>query len=179
MHKRVPVTTAFGKMDVFGTEDTVTHYNVYSNARSELGRKLSNFAKSPFKHPVYGDFVSMEGFHYWLSTGMKSARLREVYGMEAKNLGRAHKKVEMDDDVFKQRCLEALHCKLRDNPEIYQLLMESDTKKPLTHYYVFGNMARNAPGFKFMLKELEAIRGGMTLLSDNDIVSRHEEPQTT
>lgn len=51
-------------------EDGVTHINIYSKGKTELGRWLTNFSYSPFNHPEYGKFLSMEGFWCWVSTGM-------------------------------------------------------------------------------------------------------------
>jgi hypothetical protein len=54
-------------MDIKPSEDGVTHINVYSRGNTELGRLLSNFAHTPFSHPEFGEFASVEGFWYWLS----------------------------------------------------------------------------------------------------------------
>lgn len=37
--------------------DGITHINLYSKSRTVLGRQLSNFAHSPFKHPKYGELL--------------------------------------------------------------------------------------------------------------------------
>ena len=40
-------------------DEGVTHINIYSKSKLELGKLLSNFAKTPFTHPVYGEFASV------------------------------------------------------------------------------------------------------------------------
>jgi hypothetical protein len=47
-------------MDIKPSEDGVTHINVYSRGNTELGRLLSNFAHTPFSHPEFGEFASVE-----------------------------------------------------------------------------------------------------------------------
>ncbi len=73
-------------MTFISEEDGITHINIYSKGKTELGRLMSNFALSPFSVPQHGEFKSIEGYWYWLSTGDES--LRDLYGYEAKKAGR-------------------------------------------------------------------------------------------
>jgi hypothetical protein len=70
------------------SEDGIGHINVYSKAKTKLGRELSNFSFSPFTHPEDGKFNSIEGYWYWL--GCKQEKLRKVWGYAAKRLGREY-----------------------------------------------------------------------------------------
>lgn len=116
-------------------EDGVTHVNVYSKGKTQLGRLLTNFAFTPFKHPSYGHFASMEAFWYWLSTGMQHNKLRSLYGSSAKTVGRQLERVQ--NVRFEEEITQAIICKLEQTSEI-QTLFKQTKPLPLAHYYVYG-----------------------------------------
>lgn len=121
-------------------DDGKTHVNVYSQGKTELGRKLSNFARTPFVVPEHGAFDSVEGYWYWLSC--HDDRLRKASGFAAKKLGRALRSPDWPETPdFKDRIRVALRAKLDAHPEIREALKANTL--PLAHYYVFGNMVRN------------------------------------
>ncbi len=136
-------------------EDGITHINVYSRAQTDLGRWLTNFATSPFTHPEHGSFVSMEGFWYWASTGMKVDAFRTLNGWDAKQLGKKTSKVEMDPEEFQNMVKSAIRCKLLAHPEMLNKLIDSSL--PLGHYYVYGGKAVHA-GYEWITDFYEDIR---------------------
>ena len=140
--------------------DGVTHINIYSEGKTELGRRLTNFSKNDFEHPVFGWFQSMEAFWYWCSTGYKHEHFRSKWGIDAKRAGQSKPKIPSPD--FKQHLIEGLHCKLAYWPDIYKLLSESTL--PLTHYYVLHYSVVATQSFDFLLDELELIRSGKPLM---------------
>lgn len=123
-------------------DDGVTHINVYSKGKTPLGRDLSNFAHTPFDHPQYGHFSSIEGFWYWLSTGGTRTEFRALYGFKAKETGRLiREELERNGglaivDDFNAKIKKAILCKIEQNPALQKALKESEL--PLTHYYVWG-----------------------------------------
>lgn len=147
-------------------EDGITHINVWSKGRTELGRLASNFAHTPFIHPEYGHFSSVEAFWYWLSTGKQYNELRSLYGFDSKKAGRIlqekreaelraspdyvidasgtamkyHGFPEVQD--FVEQIKKAILCKVEQNERFRTLLKESTL--PLAHYYVWGN----SPNYK-------------------------------
>lgn len=66
-------------------EDGVTHINIYSKGKTEIGRWASNFQYAPIVIDD-GHFDSVEGYFYWLGT--RNAQLRFLSGFAAKKLGR-------------------------------------------------------------------------------------------
>lgn len=106
---------------------------MYSNGKSELGRFLSNFTLSKFVHPTYGEFYSIEGFWFWLSTGLKFDELRTMYGLEARNHGRSLERVPFQN--FEEEIKKAIRIKIESNTKMRMLLILNTL--PLTHYYVF------------------------------------------
>jgi len=130
------------RIDYPPSEDGVTHINVWSRAKTPMGRALSNFAHTPFDHPAYGYFSSVEGFWYWLSTGKTNNLFRSLYGFKAKEAGRlVRKELDANGGVpivenFDAEIKKALLCKIEQNEELRRALKESDL--PLTHYYVWG-----------------------------------------
>ena len=123
-------------MRIDHNQDGISHINVYSKGRTELGRLLSNFANTPFMHPAHGKFASVEGYWYWLSC--KEDTLKELYGYKAKKVGRELGGEDwLDDAAFRMNVCTAITCKLEQNPYISKMLAETDL--PLVHYYLFGN----------------------------------------
>lgn len=118
-------------------KDGINHVNVYSKARTNAGRMLTNFSHSPFTHPLFGKFESVEGFWFWLASGKQYNKLRDLHGFKANQLGRIvckNTELLMQEEEFKSHIKEAIKSKLRFNPEILKLLIETG-ELPLTHYY--------------------------------------------
>lgn len=111
------------------------HINIYSRSKTKLGVSLSNFALSPFVHPIHGLFNSVEGFYYWLSTGKSNDELRKLYGFRAKEEGKKYKVLPIEN--FDQQIAEAIEYKIEQNQYIKDELINSDL--PFTHYYCYGD----------------------------------------
>lgn len=144
-------------------KDGINHINVYSRGKTVIGRELSNFALTPFEHPVHGVFDSVEGYWYWLTR--LDDRLREVSGVEAKELGRSLPKRRSYDGpelsaLFQFRITQALDAKLDRHPEIMQRLTAS--RLPFVHYYVVkskGQMIPSVPdGSDFLMTHFTKVR---------------------
>jgi len=118
--------------------DGIDHINAYSKARTKVGRLLTNYARSPFKHKTFGEFESMEGFWFWLASGRQYNRLRKLHGYDANQLGRICLEninyEEVVDDRFRTWIEEATKAKLRQNTDILQMLVETGDL-PIVHYY--------------------------------------------
>ncbi len=141
-----------------------THINVYSKSRLLVGQQLSNFHFAPFKHTQDGDFMSVEGYWYWLATG-KRDEFRFLSGVTAKTEGkqRIKKTGRVDVPDFNERVLEAIRCKLRQHRDILKNLTE--TTLPLTHYYWYGDInapqITELPQHMWIIDEITRIRGLM------------------
>lgn len=147
-------------------EDGITHINIYSKGSTELGRLLSNFAHTPFIHPNYGQWCSVEGLWYYLRTGCHpEKKLRTLSGYQAKKYGRElmarTKKCCEVDNFFKEQILEGIRCKLRQHASLRGLLTNSSL--PFEHYYYYGSNGNykvyDLPQFKWITEEIERIRG--------------------
>lgn len=124
-------------------KDGIDHINIYSKGKTEVGKKLSNFAYSPFTHKRHGSFKSVEGLWYYLITGSKHEELRELYGFKAKKVGREKVNsenwdnlVDANNPVFKEDIKEGIRQKLRENKELLKMLCAT-RGKPLYHYYSY------------------------------------------
>lgn len=122
--------------------DGIDHINVYSKGKTDLGRKLTNFAKTPF-FCEDGKFQSIEGYWYWLlchqANPIEREKLRDLSGFAAKKLGReldAKHWPRDEQNLFRAKIKEAFNRKLESNPEIARMLIESEL--PLVHYYAYG-----------------------------------------
>ena len=145
------------------TTDGIDHINIYSKGYTKLGRLLSNFAKSEFTHPIYGHFMSVEGFWYYIKLekidDIRKEALRSLYGFSAKQLGRQlekdHNPVHRDD--FIQLITDCITIKIMQSNEIKQLLIDSTL--PFAHYYVTPNKFCITPkNLKWLLDHIESVR---------------------
>jgi hypothetical protein len=116
------------------TQDGITHINIYSRGKTELGRLLSNFAHTPFTTKNHGSFASVEGFYYWLKSGMTDDYLRTLYGFEAKKYGKILPIV--NNPNFDNICKQAIGYKYEQNANVRRLLYQSSL--PFEHYYEYG-----------------------------------------
>ena len=130
-------------------EDGISHINVFSGGKTELGRQLSHLIYMPWNTDD-GDFNSFEGWWFWqlASAGSQlklfsldnKEDLRSLVGLEAKELGK-----RLCDDRcwpsdaelpgFQQKYEKAARARLQQYPALAELLR--DSKLPLVHYYVF------------------------------------------
>ncbi len=120
-------------VDAYIALDGVEHINIYSKGKTSLGRKLSHFTRTPFIHPHYGPFDSMEGFWYWLRSPKRDDTLRNLSGKEAKDYGKKLPKGFYPE--FWEDIQAANYQKVIQHPDIMQMLVDSEL--PFQHYYVF------------------------------------------
>jgi hypothetical protein len=140
-------------------DDGITHINVYSKGKTELGRLLSNFAETPFVHPIHGKFLSVEGYWYWLSCEKDHRReqLRMAAGWQAKKLGRAFRGTDYPKDMFFEEHVKmALKAKLEQNERIRILLQDSIL--PFEHYYIYNDNVKEVSEGKWILDFWESAR---------------------
>lgn len=117
-------------------EDGISHINVWSRGQTTLGRKLTNFAHTPFTHPRFGPFESMEGFWYWLATGCQYDHLRQLWGYLAKQEGKKLEKVSCVD--FEELICEGIYHKVLQTDSLVLPMAHSDL--PFYHYYWYGDL---------------------------------------
>jgi hypothetical protein len=115
-------------------KDGVDHINIHSVGKTELGRVLSHFAHTPFTHPYFGPFYSMEGFWYFARSGFVESRLRYLSGYRAKQVGRDLDYKWYKD--FKEDIIAANYQKIIQHENIRDLMIASEL--PFDHYYTFG-----------------------------------------
>lgn len=134
-------------------EDGVTHINVYSKGRTALGRFLSNFAHTPVETED-GTFQSIEGYWYWLGT--RNEELRDLYGYNAKEVGKkSTTTVTLSEEEFKRKIKVAIHRKITKNKVMLTQL--KNCVLPLTHYYVFGDVCKPA-GHLWVVEYIDSLR---------------------
>lgn len=131
-------------------QDGVTHINVFSRGKTELGVFLSNFHRAPFKHPQYGLFESMEGFWHWVSTGKQHDAFRKLYGMAAKTMAKQFTRVENPD--FHEEIKKAIEYKIEAYP-LFKLKLKMN-KLPLRHYFVFNDKVVDQPQFMWQIQHI-------------------------
>ncbi len=146
--------------------DGADHINIYSNAKTQLGKLLSNFTFCTLVTEEDGAFSSIEGYWYWLLAPINNfdrEKLRDLYGFEAKKVGQnligGDWPKAQDLNLFKTKIKQSMKLKLEQNPVIKEMFIKSEL--PFTHYYVFDNRIVKAKGCKWILEEWERLRKEM------------------
>lgn len=133
--------------------DGVNHINVYSKAKTKLGKELSNFAFIGFESDE-GVFASIEAYWYWLQINdlcpkEEKDALAHSYGYFAKDVGRKlrskYPKSINDRKNFESKILKAIWLKISNNKELKSSFKNSYL--PFKHYYSYGN---EYSGFKIV-----------------------------
>ena len=138
-------------------EDGITHINVYSKGKTELGRFLTNFAWAPFECPD-GKFKTIEGYWYWLSTG--DDHLRTTNGWESKVYGRKIRgKDWVEDPEFKNKILNAIGIKISYGRYLLQF---TKSTLPFVHYYNYSGKIIEPKEGKWIMEFLEQLRKDLT-----------------
>lgn len=139
-------------------KEGLDYINVYSKAKTQLGKRLSHLTVYPTEHPRFGRFDTMEGFWYYLATGMVYERFRTMSGFEAKAAGKEAKSIpmpEFEDEIRYANCL-----KLYTHRHILNDLLDSTL--PLVHFYCYRNhngaVVRPANRSVWLMKFFEQIR---------------------
>jgi len=140
-------------------KDGITHINIYSQGKTELGQMLSNFYKFPI-NTKDGNFMSVEGYWYWMGIEdcPEKERLRSVYGFNAKKLGKEilQFKSKRVDDNFENKILNDIWYKFKSNTH---LLKKEYWELPLEHYYNFGGCIRDVKkNYLWMIEGIEKMR---------------------
>lgn len=116
--------------------DGVEHINIdNNNGKTELGRLLANFSKTPFTHPEYGPFASIEGFWHWIRSAEPSDDIRGLYGDRARAFGRKLDNGQFVEN-FKGEIIQAIYYKIVQNGKIFDQFVASVL--PFKYYYIFG-----------------------------------------
>lgn len=136
--------------------DGIDHINIYSKAKTELGRFLTNFSRSPITTED-GYFESIEGYWYWLGTDHKDRdKLRKLSGFKAKQIGRELKALDwQDSDDFKRKICEAITYKIK-NSKYYDEFKQSTL--PFCHYYNYHGKIVEPEDGKWVIEHMEKLR---------------------
>lgn len=117
--------------DVDGSD----HINIASTGATELGRLLTHFAYTPFIHPIYGPFKTMEGFWHYIKSEERDDAFRAMTGGKAKAYAKGKKTVKRPN--FIAIIKEANFHKIEQTEGLKELLVASTL--PFKYYYFFGD----------------------------------------
>jgi hypothetical protein len=144
--------------------DGVDHYNVSIFSENSLGRVVSLEFKCIFKHPEYGEFHSLKSFYYWLYSGKKADKVRNLTGKDLEFAAKNLFKAVSINKKFKEEIVAANFYKIKSFKFIQKMLLESK-QVPFVCYKYLGNKLNNTGiGFdktkqnQYFLDSLEEIR---------------------
>jgi len=156
--------TEIKSKNTFNAEDDgKTHINIWINSKTPLGVMLAHFYESPFVHPFFGPFASMEGFWHYVQNEEQDDSLRSLSGMSAKKRGKRLTWRHVEN--FHEIITAANFYKIEQNAELKKLFLESTL--PFDYYYIFApkgdavglaSTVIRPPGYDWLVKGFEDIR---------------------
>ena len=153
--KRVP-HFALPPADTIG-EDGVDHINIWEHAATEFGIVLDKYQDTPFIHPLYKNFRSIEGFWHYLRSTTRDDRHRTTYGPRAKQTGFKQRSERVPH--FRYIIMDATWHKVIQFPAIVEEMKVNDL--PFDMYHLNNGDARmrirDMSAF-WMVKGFEEIR---------------------
>lgn len=160
-------------MDLDPNRDGVDHINIFSRAKTPLGRNLTNLNNIPVDVDGHGRFSSMEAVWFYgriflcgkITPGLKQ-ELMAMGGWDAKKAMRDFPMKDMmtawDDEKelsFRTLICTSSRAKIDQHENIKRAFLQSTL--PFTHYYVYGRGDKfkvvNA-GHEWQVKYLAAYR---------------------
>jgi hypothetical protein len=158
-------------------EEGVDHINISIKSSTKLGRFLSNRFKTPFTHPEFGEFQSVEGLWCYLSYEIPSKgiedRIRRLHFSNTTKF--VNNLVKKKTDGFKNHIYETILSKMYTHPEMARELIAN--KLPLLMYYTNENGVRVnighgdwlIPMFVKIRNQLESVYGSEATGADEGI----------
>ena len=118
--------------------DGISHVNIYSQGKTQIGRMLSNF----YHYKILtsdGYFNSVEGYWYWLGINdcKEKEILRDLFGYQAKKKGNELKQHfgNRTEEDFENKILKAIWYKVKRHSNMFK---NEIAILPFEHYYNFG-----------------------------------------
>jgi hypothetical protein len=142
------------------SKDGIEHINVYTKARSKLGRELTNPSELPVQMPVIGEFRTVEALWWWLSTGCQHHGLKTLPGLVPKITSQKQSYKRFYVPKFEEIMKYAIAWKIKHNEDLSRRFFAS--RLPLVHYYTYGSVGnevvRPANGSIWTIDFLEELR---------------------
>jgi hypothetical protein len=129
-----PAALLTPKPSVNPAGDGITHINIAMTGVTELGRLLTHFAVTPFIHPIYGPFKSMEGFWHFIKCEDQDDLFRTLSASRAKSHAKSKNTVFREN--FIQIINEANFYKIEQTPGLKEAIV--DSVLPFEYYYLYG-----------------------------------------
>lgn len=149
----------FRGIELSVNDDGRTHINIFSQAKTYLGRQSSNFTRAPFTYPPYGEFQSVEACYHWLATGKKHFFLKDKHGYAAKVAAEGLSKVPYND--FQLEVARAIYHRFDAHQDDLDMLLSSNL--PFTHYYVFNGVVTHQEKHNWIVDVFENLRKNFVL----------------
>lgn len=112
--------------------DGKTHINTGDQAKTPLGKMLSQSYRMPFNHSLLGEFQCINGFWSYLTSKVRNDRVRHLSGSDLKNYSKNNDSRRVDNFIY--ILLGAQWEKINAHPKLKTALKESTL--PLDCYYV-------------------------------------------
>lgn len=144
-------------------DDDITHINTNDKGRSPLGRflSLSHNTGEAIRHPILGDFRTVENLWWYLNTGGNNDKIRSLEPRFARNHAKLAPKFSCNR--FREIIIDATIVKLEQNSFYRQRFTSNEL--PFDHYFLnSGDLMPIRPGYaelyvSILDEVLEILRG--------------------
>lgn len=137
------------------------HINISMKSALPIGRALSLSFQSTFIHPEHGMFKSFEGYYYWIRTGQRLNKFKNLSGFHSYNEGKGLPLTKMTPKI-KTDLIEGLTFKIIQNEYIQKLMVQSTL--PFVYYEYHWDLSLKltvndkTKKYNFIIDTLERIR---------------------
>ena len=153
--------------------DGVDHLNIYSG-NSDLGRWLNfNSSDTPLKHPVLGEFKTIQGFRAHISSKQPPDTFRRLYGQRlSQAIKDHHRPIKVDNFLAIQ--LDAAFIRLLSDEKRAQEF--ADCKLPLVAYYTDSGVRYEPKNAREMIAGYKIIQKALRTKSQPDFTPIMNKP---
>ena len=113
-------------------EDGISHVNVGSNAKTDLGKHLAMTVNLGFRHPFLGPFRTHEGFRRYVIHPNPTDNLRYTYG--SKTNSHSAKDDRLNRQHYRRIVIDGYYLKIKQNPTLLDLFKTNEL--PFEEYFV-------------------------------------------
>ena len=119
--------------------DGVDHINTWYGGTA-LGRQMAMAHPHQFRHPVYGSFISVEAFYFWIASPERPDRLRWMNHNQLVS----HRRSDGNSRVINIKALtmDAVWVMLEQTPELAELVKNKKKEVRFDHYRTEPNGLR-------------------------------------
>ena len=158
-------------------EDGVDHINILRGAGTSLGDFLAHGSRYQLTHNIFGKFINMESFWYFIKSEEKDDLLRSKTG---RNLKKHALQLNLQNVVnFRAIVMDANYQKIKEYPSFLKLMQESTLPFDCYHINNEHQIRQRPVYYKWLVSGFEEIRTALKEGREPDFTLWMDNPYTS